>query len=57
MEILFNPRENGACPFCVKLASCGIRQKLGEAMAGFKDPNAQCIELVIYTCPQFEERF
>jgi hypothetical protein len=57
MQILLNPRDNGACPVCRKFFSCPIRRKLGESIAGLPDASAQGLEVVIYTCPRFVEKF
>ena len=57
MDIVFNPRENGACPFCTKLENCLIRQTLRTSMKDFKNAHGGGMEIVIYSCPQFVERF
>jgi hypothetical protein len=56
MEISFNPRDNGACPICKKIASCPIRSTLSGSVAGFKDSNAHGLEVVVYSCPLFKEK-
>jgi hypothetical protein len=55
MEIQFNPRDNGACPFCRRLASCPIQEKIGASVREIRDPSCQGMQLVIYTCPSFVE--
>jgi hypothetical protein len=57
MELRINPRENGACPFCRKLPSCTLRRKLERSVADLKDGQKQGLEIVIYSCPLFEEKF
>ncbi len=57
MDIVFNPRDNGACPFCTKIEKCLIRQALKSSMAEFKNSRGQGMEIVIYSCPQFVEKF
>jgi hypothetical protein len=57
MEIRFNPRDNGACPLCRKLPSCPVRIRLEASMKPFKDGRSEGLEIVIYSCPQFEEKF
>ena len=55
MEIHFNPRENGACPFCRRLASCQIQQTIGASVREIRDPSSQGMQIVIYACPSFVE--
>jgi hypothetical protein len=55
MDVHFNPRENGACPFCSKRAGCLVRQKLAGAVSAMKDLQKQGLEIVIYSCPRFVE--
>ena len=49
MKIRFNPRENGARPFCKRAASCGVRENLAGS-------SEQGLEIVIYSCPQVVEK-
>ncbi len=57
MEIRFNPRDNGACPLCTKIKDCAIRTALSESVKAVRDPTKHGIEVVIYSCPVFKERF
>jgi hypothetical protein len=55
MDVAINPRGNGACPLCEQNDACRIQGSLSQAMEGFSaqdDP----IEVVVYSCPQFEEK-
>jgi hypothetical protein len=55
MDIVINPRGNGACPLCEQNGVCRIQGTLFKAMEEFSardDP----IEVVVYSCPQFEEK-
>jgi hypothetical protein len=55
MDIVINPRGNGACPLCEQNGVCRIQGTLFKAMEGFSaqdDP----MEVVVYSCPQFQEK-
>jgi hypothetical protein len=55
MDIAINPRGNGACPLCAQNDACRIQSALATAMEGFSaqdDP----VEVVVYSCPQFQEK-
>jgi hypothetical protein len=55
MDIVINPRGNGACPLCEQNGICRIQSALFKAMEGFSaqdDP----MEVVVYSCPQFQEK-
>jgi hypothetical protein len=55
MQIAINSRNNGACPLCTSNENCRIQDTLAEAISGFsseEDP----MELVIYSCPHFQEK-
>lgn len=54
MELLLNPRGNGACPLCVNSGNCRIQRQLMENVG--KLTNDQEMEIVIYTCPYFREK-
>ncbi|MFP4362726.1 MAG: hypothetical protein ACLFR1_02525 [Spirochaetia bacterium] len=56
MKLEFNPRENGACPICKRLNNCHIRKALLKAADNCEGPEKERIELVIYTCPLFQEK-
>jgi hypothetical protein len=57
MEIHLNPRDNGACPLCTKIDACPVRGRITDSVAEIRDPSSQGMEIVIYTCPLFKERF
>jgi hypothetical protein len=60
MKLEINPRGNGACPLCGSYGSCRIQDTLTKSMAIFsedKDPMELVMELVVYSCPQFQEKF
>lgn len=57
MKTNFNSRGNGACPFCRKLNKCPLRKRLSESLKDCHDPEDHGMEIVIYTCPLFEEDF
>jgi len=55
MRIEINPRGNGACPICEKNGKCRIQDTLTKQLSIFSDENDP-MELVVYSCPQFEEK-
>jgi len=55
MEIRLNDRGNGACPICIYLGRCSIREKLHNSVKDIYDSEDHGMELVIYTCPFFKE--
>jgi len=57
MNIRFSLRGNGACPFCRKKGKCLMLNKIQEAVKDIRDPDAAGMEIVIYSCPNFEEIF
>lgn len=57
MEIRFNPRDNGACPLCTKMIDCTVRKAFSDSVKAVRDPSKAGIEVVIYSCPMFKERF
>jgi hypothetical protein len=55
MELEINSRGNGACPLCSQNGKCRVQVTLRKAMQAFSakdDP----MELVVYSCPQFQEK-
>ncbi|GHV25135.1 hypothetical protein FACS189498_3100 [Spirochaetia bacterium] len=55
MQIEINSRGNGACPLCQANGNCRVQETLAggmEVFSGKDDP----MELVVYSCPQFEEK-
>jgi hypothetical protein len=55
MEVEINPRGNGACPLCNSNGSCRIQDTLTKEMKTFSSKNDP-MELVVYSCPQFQEK-
>jgi hypothetical protein len=55
MEVEINSRGNGACPICGLNGSCRVQDTLSKAMKTFSNENDP-MELVVYSCPQFQER-
>jgi len=55
MRIDINPRGNGACPLCAVNGKCRIQDTLTKHLAIFAKENDP-MDLVIYSCPQFEEK-
>jgi hypothetical protein len=55
MDLVINSRGNGACPLCEENGHCRIQGTLFKAMEEFSaqdDP----MEVVVYSCPQFQEK-
>jgi hypothetical protein len=55
IEIKLNPRGNGACPLCGQNGACRVQTTLLTAMEEYSiddDP----IEIVVYSCPLFQEK-
>ena len=57
MELKVSPRGNGACPFCKKREKCIILKRFEESVKTVRDPDKNGIEIVVYSCPLFEEKF
>jgi hypothetical protein len=55
MEVEINPRGNGACPLCHLNGTCRVQNTLLKAMEEFSTED-NAMELVVYSCPQFQER-
>ena len=55
MQVDINPRGNGACPICLSSGNCRIQDMLTQTLDNFSKGDSQ-IELVVYTCPQFQEK-
>jgi len=55
MKIEINFRGNGACPICNSNGHCRIQDTLYQSMNAFSEYNNP-MELVVYSCPQFEEK-
>jgi hypothetical protein len=57
MDIRFNPQNNGACPLCTKMEECVIRKGFSASVKAMRDSSRSGMEMVIYSCPMFKERF
>jgi hypothetical protein len=55
MQIEINSRGNGACPLCASSGNCRIQDTLAASMKVFSNENDP-MELVVYSCPQFQEK-
>jgi hypothetical protein len=55
MQIEINSRGNGACPLCASNGNCRVQDTLAKAMSAFSSKNNP-MELVVYSCPQFQEK-
>jgi hypothetical protein len=55
MQIEINPRGNGACPLCEFSGNCRVQDTLANAMVEFSSENDP-MELVVYSCPRFQEK-
>ncbi|MDR0600868.1 MAG: hypothetical protein LBG42_00665 [Treponema sp.] len=55
MKIEINSRGNGACPFCMSNGNCRFQDTLTVSMTKFSTEENP-MELVVYSCPQFEEK-
>lgn len=56
MNIKFNVKGNGACPMCRK-NECLIKSNMSKSINQLNDSSMNEIEIVIYSCPSFEENF
>jgi hypothetical protein len=54
-EVKLNPRGNGACPICGQNGTCRVQSVLLTAMKELSTEDDP-IELVIYSCPHFQEK-
>lgn len=55
MEILFNHRDNGACPLCKRFGNnCTIISLLKSSLEKVP-PLDENMEIVIYKCPKYIE--
>jgi len=57
MQVDINPRGNGACPLCRQFQNCRIHKALNASIKDLtnREKNS-AMELVIYSCPAFEEQ-
>lgn len=57
MNIQINPRGNGACPICRHNGRCQLQSSLQESVQDKDKEKQEDLELVIYSCPRFKEKF
>jgi hypothetical protein len=55
MNVEINPRGNGACPLCSLNGACRVQNVLSKDMAAFSSEDNP-MELVVYSCPLFQEK-
>ncbi|HAP44519.1 MAG TPA: hypothetical protein DD477_01200 [Spirochaetaceae bacterium] len=55
MNLEINPRGNGACPMCLHNRNCHVQKQLVSNIVELKAASAQELEIVIYSCPYFQE--
>jgi len=55
MKVELNSRGNGACPLCEYTEKCNVQESLLETMDTFSSEDNP-MELVIYSCPYFNEK-
>jgi hypothetical protein len=55
MIVEVNSRGNGACPLCSNFESCHVQEKILDALSDFSSEDYS-MELVIYSCPYFDEK-
>jgi hypothetical protein len=55
MTVEINSRGNGACPLCSSTGNCRIQDTIKKTMKIFSTEDNP-MELVIYSCPGFEEK-
>jgi hypothetical protein len=56
MKLEINPRGNGACPLCSRLADCRIRRLLATSIEDLGDESGSGLEIAIFACPSFVEQ-
>jgi len=59
MDIQISPRGTGACPLCKKLDACHILRTIENILYREIKPvhdDKALLELVFYSCPEFEEK-
>jgi len=54
MHVEMNARGNGACPICSLSGGCHVQETLKETLNQLSSEDNP-MELVIYSCPYFEE--
>lgn len=56
MKVEINYRENGACPLCTHNGRCVLQDRIRESLKEFDPAVAKEMEMVIYSCPRFNEK-
>lgn len=56
MKVEINYRENGACPLCTQNGRCVLQDRIRESLKEFDPAVAKEMEMVIYSCPRFNEK-
>ncbi len=56
MNVVFSPRDTGACPLCKKVNRCTIRKDIEKTLSTLAENEKKDMELVIYICPSFIEK-
>lgn len=55
MKLEINPRGNGACPLCAANGNCRLQSKLTSSLAPVTAEAELEMEIVVYSCPYFQE--
>ena len=55
MQVELNARGNGACPLCSLSGNCHVQETLIETLDKLAGED-NSMELVIYSCPYFDEK-
>jgi hypothetical protein len=55
MQVELNSRGNGACPLCAFTGNCQIQDTITDTLGAFSIEDNP-MELVIYSCPNFDEK-
>lgn len=56
MRLDLNLRGNGACPLCRRDSDCRLKKTLTEAVGSWDGAPEPSVEIVIYSCPSFDEK-
>lgn len=57
VDIRFSALDTGACPFCVRYNQCHVIDSFKESIEKTISPKFDNVmEVVIYRCPEFEEK-
>jgi len=55
MQVELNSRGNGACPLCASCGNCHVQETLVQTLDSLSGED-NTMELVIYSCPYFDEK-